>query len=494
MQSSHVPRERAASCPSASDLEDAVPLLSRTSVLLVGDVMLDRVVFGEIERISREAPIPILKVSRETAVPGGAGSVLRSLGALGAAVAFVSVVGDDAAGSELTGLIGGHPGVEPWLLVQGGRRTVEKTRFIADSHRNHPLLRADRASTGPITPGLTDRLVRIACDAMAATSITVLSDFGKGVLAGDVPSRLIAVAGQMGRRIIADLRGDYPRYAGADVVITSRRDFARFLGAVPDTEAAFAAAADEVRRRHHIGCMLLMSPEAGITLLDGTAVQQFPIDAPGTMDLAGAGEAAVAVVAAALAARFDIAVAARLATAAAGIALGRVGSALVRPADLLAALSPQAGALNKIVAHDQIMERLERWRRRGWTAGLVNGRFDPLQPGQIHLLEQTRAACDRLVVGLYRDGPANGRDPVPPAQPEAVRAARLASLACVDLVVIIGENDSAELIRIMRPDILAGPRCAAEADQVRRYGGLVVQNGPTEGPSNTPTAPGRAVA
>ena len=124
---------------------------------------------------------------------------MRNLGALGSAVAFVSVVGDDAAGSELTGLIGGQPGVEPWLLVQGQRRTTEKTRFIAQGgHHGHPMLRADREETAAIHPKLADRLVRIARDAMAATTVTVLSDYRKGVLAGDIPARLIGAARQTG--------------------------------------------------------------------------------------------------------------------------------------------------------------------------------------------------------------------------------------------------------------------------------------------------------
>ena len=157
-------------------------MLKRGTVLVVGDAMLDRYVYGRVERISPEAPVPVLAVEREVALPGGAGNVVRNLTALGAAVAFVSIVGDDQAGSDLTGLIGGQPGVEPWLLVQGGRATTTKTRFIASGQQ---LLRADQEQVAPIHPRLADRLVRIAADAVAATTVMVLSDYRKGVLAGD---------------------------------------------------------------------------------------------------------------------------------------------------------------------------------------------------------------------------------------------------------------------------------------------------------------------
>src|ERR1700733_6412860 len=173
------------------DLAAAVRRLAHTNVLVIGDVMLDRYTYGEVTRISLEAPVPILAIEREVALPGGAGNVVRNLTALGAATAFVSVVGDDQAGSDLTGLIGGQPNVEPWLLVQGGRTTTTKTRYIAQGQQ---LLRADHEETQAIHPKLAERLVRITQDAMLATTVTVLSDYLKGVLAADVPARIIAAA------------------------------------------------------------------------------------------------------------------------------------------------------------------------------------------------------------------------------------------------------------------------------------------------------------
>ena len=202
--------------PDTAALAAAVRRLARTSVMVVGDVMLDRYVYGHVNRISPEAPIAVITVEREVAVPGGAGNVVRNLTALGAAVAFISVVGDDQAGSDLTGLIGGQPGVEPWLLVQGARATTVKTRYVSQGQQ---LLRSDREETGAIHVKIAERLMRIARDALAATSVAVLSDYDKGVLAADIPAQIIAAARAAGRRVVVDPKGvDYARYAGADVV------------------------------------------------------------------------------------------------------------------------------------------------------------------------------------------------------------------------------------------------------------------------------------
>jgi D-beta-D-heptose 7-phosphate kinase/D-beta-D-heptose 1-phosphate adenosyltransferase len=176
------PEGREAATP--AQLREAVLALARSTVLVVGDAMVDRYVYGSVTRVSPEAPVPVLSVEREVALPGGAGNVVRNLTALGAAAAFVSVVGDDAPGSDLTGLIGGQPRVEPWLLVQGGRATTVKTRFLAAGQH---LLRTDHEQPAPIHPRLADRMVKIASDAVGVTTVLVLSDYGKGVLAGDIP-------------------------------------------------------------------------------------------------------------------------------------------------------------------------------------------------------------------------------------------------------------------------------------------------------------------
>ncbi|MGH7043790.1 MAG: bifunctional heptose 7-phosphate kinase/heptose 1-phosphate adenyltransferase, partial [Acetobacteraceae bacterium] len=228
--------------PPSPDPAEAIARLARASVLVIGDAMLDRYVHGTVTRmipgttpgttpgaipgmvpgaIPGTPGTPVLTEERELALPGGAANVVRYLTGLGAAVAFISVVGDDPSGSDLTGLVGGQPNVEPWLLVEGGRTTTVKTRYLADGRH---LLRADREQTTPIPERLAERVLRIARDAMAATSLTVLSDYGKGVLADGLAARLIAAARESGRPVIAaPPRGaseaELAAYAGADALV-----------------------------------------------------------------------------------------------------------------------------------------------------------------------------------------------------------------------------------------------------------------------------------
>ena len=461
-----------------ADLVDAVRRLARTSVLVVGDAMLDRYVYGAVNRISPEAPIPVVSVERDVAMPGGAGNVVRNLTALGAAVAFVSVVGDDQAGSDLTGLIGGQPNVEPWLLVQGGRTTTTKTRYIAQGQQ---LLRADHEVVAAIHPKLAERLIRIAGDALAATTVTVLSDYNKGVLMGNVPAQIIAAARAAGRKVVVDPKGDdYSRYAGADVITPNRRELTEATGMRVDSEAAIAAAGQSLRAAHGFGAVLVTRAEDGMTLVTEGALQHFPAEAADVYDVSGAGDTVVATLAAGLAAGLDLAIAVRLANLAAGVVVGKVGTAVAREGDLLAALSPQGGALRKVVTREQAAEQVERWRQRGWRTGFTNGCFDLLHPGHVHLLEQARSRCDRLVVALNSDASVRRlKGPTRPVQTEAARAAVLGSVTAVDLVCVFEEDTPESLLRAIRPELLVKGSdytlsTVVGSDFVQSYGGEVM--------------------
>ncbi|MGH7155908.1 MAG: D-glycero-beta-D-manno-heptose 1-phosphate adenylyltransferase [Acetobacteraceae bacterium] len=473
------------------ELISVIQRLSRTSVLVIGDVMLDRYVYGHVTRVSPEAPVPILSEDRALAVPGGAGNVVRNLTALGAATAFISVVGDDQVGSDLTGLIGGQPNVEPWLLVEGGRTTTVKTRYIAAGQQ---LMRADREETTPVGAKLAERILRIARDAIAATTITVISDYRKGLLAGDLPRQLIAAAHQAGRKVIVDPKQpDFGAYAGADIVTPNRRELAEASGMPVGSEGAIIAAATALRDRHGFGAVLVTRAEDGMTLVDATGAHQFPAEAPDVYDVSGAGDTVVATLAAALAASAELPVAARIANIAAGIVVGKVGTAVARESDLLSAVSPRGGALRKIVTRSEAIEHAERWRHRGWRIGFANGCFDLLHPGHVHMLEQARAACDRLIVAINTDAGVRAlKGPERPVHPEAARAAVLASLANVDLVCSFGEMTPIDLIRDLRPDVLAkGADYTVDevvgADLVRGWGGRVLLADMVAGHSTTAT-------
>jgi D-beta-D-heptose 7-phosphate kinase/D-beta-D-heptose 1-phosphate adenosyltransferase len=473
------------------DLGTYVKRLSRASVLVVGDAMLDRYVYGEVTRVSPEAPVPILTVTREVAMPGGAGNVVRNLIALEAAAAFVSVVGDDQAGSDLTGLIGGQQNVEPWLLVQGGRTTTMKTRYIAQGQH---LIRADREDIIALPEKLAERLIRIATDAMAATSVTVLSDYRKGVLGADVAQRLIAAAKALGRPVIVDPKGaDYGRYAGADVVTPNRKELAEATGLTLDSEASIVAAAQVLLQRHHFGAVLVTRAEDGMSLITATEIRHYPGEAKEVFDVSGAGDTVVATLAAALAVQVPIFEAARLANIAGGIVVGKVGTAVARPADILAALTPATGTLQKVVTAAAAAEAAERWRARGYKVGFTNGCFDLLHPGHVHLLEQCRAMCDRLIVGMNADASVSRlKGPTRPVQPEAARAAVLAAITSVDLVCLFEDDTPLAILKLIKPDLLVKGAdythdTVVGAKEVESWGGKVALAQLLPGHSTTAT-------
>jgi D-beta-D-heptose 7-phosphate kinase/D-beta-D-heptose 1-phosphate adenosyltransferase len=477
--------------PVQGDLGAAVKRLSRASVLVVGDAMLDRYVYGDVTRVSPEAPVPILTVTREVAMPGGAGNVVRNLIALEAAVAFVSVVGDDQAGSDLTGLIGGQENVEPWLLVQSGRTTTMKTRYIAQGQH---LIRADREETIALPEKLAERLVRIASDAMAATSITVLSDYRKGVLGADVAGRLIAAAKALGRKVIVDPKGtDYGRYRGADIVTPNRRELAEATGLSLDSESSIVAAAQVLIQRYDFGAVLVTRAEDGMSLITATEIRHFPGEAKEVFDVSGAGDTVVATLAAAMAVNVPLADAARLANIAGGIVVGKVGTAVARPADILAEIQPVTGALRKVVTAAAAAEAAERWRTRGYKVGFTNGCFDLLHPGHVHLLEQCRAMCDRLIVGINADASVKRlKGASRPVQGEAARAAVLASLASVDLVCMFEDDTPLDILLQIKPDLLIkGADYTIEtvvgAKEVESWGGKVALAELLPGHSTTAT-------
>src|ERR1700720_2416438 len=224
-----------------SELLPHVDRLKTARVLCIGDVMLDHYVYGQVERVSPEAPIPVLWIEREMKTLGGAGNVMRNLRALGAASSFISVVGNDEAGREIRRLVGAQDGGEAHVLVQPQRTTTVKTRYIAG---NQQLLRADRESAIPLDPYIREDLLRLACELVADHPVVIISDYGKGVLTEGVALEIIRAATEAGAQVIVDPKGgDHIRYRGADLLKPNRRELAHATGMPGATEDEIIAAA-----------------------------------------------------------------------------------------------------------------------------------------------------------------------------------------------------------------------------------------------------------
>ncbi|CAA7618545.1 Bifunctional protein HldE (Includes: D-beta-D-heptose 7-phosphate kinase; D-beta-D-heptose 1-phosphate adenylyltransferase) [Candidatus Terasakiella magnetica] len=477
-----------------SALADRVQLLRHTQVLCIGDAMLDRFVYGTVDRISPEAPIPVVFIERETAMLGGAGNVVRNLVALGAAPAFVSVVGDDTAGREVTRLVGEHGEIDPCIVVEPGRQTTIKTRFFA-SHQQ--LLRADRESRTKVSDAIRDQLLTRVDRLLDKAGVMVLSDYGKGVLAPPVAGELIRRAKAKGKQVVVDPKGtDYSIYAGATIVTPNRKELFEATGLPVDGDEAVVAAARHLIETCGIEAVLVTRSQDGMTLVTASGeIHHLPAQAREVFDVSGAGDTVVATLAAAIASGASLLEGAHLANVAAGIVVGKVGTAVAYAEEVVAALHHDdlTAGESKIVTLSAACELADRWRRKGIKVGFTNGCFDLLHPGHVSILTQAKAACDRLVVGLNSDASVQRlKGPTRPVQSEASRATVLSSLATVDLVVIFGEETPLSLIETLRPDVLIKGAdytiaTVVGAEQVQSWGGKVVLAELVNGQSTTNT-------
>ncbi len=449
-------------------------------VLCIGDVMIDRSIYGEVRRISPEAPVPVLRITRETSTLGGAGNVVRNLAALGAIPTLVAIVGDDRAGREIGDLLGQTADVEPYLRVSRNRETTIKNRFFSTD--GHHLLRADRETVTAVTPQDTDELKRAILAQMPNVDAVIISDYAKGMFAGDLSTQIIAAARAAGKPVVVDPKGsDYTRYCHASVITPNRGELAEAVRASVDVEADLIAAAQRLRNETKADNILVTRSGEGMTLV-GDEVVHLAAEAREVADVTGAGDTVAAVLTLALAGGASLTDAARLANIAAGIVVGRHGTAVATVADLSAALvhSGLAGFEQKIVDRDTAASKAQGWRRAGLKVGFTNGCFDLLHPGHVALLRQSRAACDRLVVGLNSDASVKRlKGETRPVQTAAARATVMASLEAVDLVVEFGEDTPQALIEALRPDVLVkGSDYTRETvvggDFVESYGGRVV--------------------
>ncbi len=464
-----------------NELVKDVQKLAGARVLAVGDVMLDRFVYGSVERISPEGPIPVLRVEREAAMLGGAGNVVRNLAALGARCQFLAVVGDDEAGDEVRMLLAEEPEAVDLLLCERGRKTSIKERYVAGAQQ---LLRVDRESLEKLATATRRKLIESAESAMGQVNAVVLSDYGKGVLDPATLAALIAAAEERGLPLVVDPKGrDYGLYCGAGLVTPNRRELHEATGLPVRDDREIEAACRALLRDCGIEAVLATRSEQGMTLVsqDGGTVH-LPALTREVYDVSGAGDTVAAVTAAALAAGIELHRAARLANLAAGIVVGKVGTAVAHPGELRDAIHAADAQLEsaKLASLEGALQRVAEWRRDGLRVGFTNGCFDLLHPGHVALLRQARTACDRLIVGLNSDDSARGlKGDGRPVQDETARAAVLSSLADVDQVVIFAEPTPIALIEAIRPDVLVkGADYSLDqvvgAEIVQSYGGRIL--------------------
>lgn len=455
--------------------------------------MLDRFVTGKVNRVSPEAPIPVLEVQDEAVMIGGAGNVVRNLVAFGASAELVAVVGDDPAGAELTSLLTETSGADAHLVTVEGRRTTIKTRFMTGGQQ---LLRADYEAPAVLQAGARTQIFEHAEDRLTVCGALILSDYGKGVLDTDQIRDLIALAVDANKPIVVDPKGDdYRVYRGATLLTPNLNELAQASGMAVEGDDAVVAACRHIISTCGVGGVLATRSEQGMTLVDGDGVHHLAARARDVYDVSGAGDTVAAAMGAGLALGAPLREIAHFANTAAGVAVGKTGTAAAYASEILTALH-EAEFLSgdaKVATAASARDRVEAWHRQGKRVGFTNGCFDLLHPGHISLLNQARGACDALVVGLNSDESVRRlKGENRPAQAEHGRAAVLASLSSVDLVVIFSEDTPLELITALRPDILVKGQDYTHdevvgAEQVESWGGKVVLAEILDGHSTTET-------
>jgi len=477
------------------DLQEVLETVERgfhgRRVLVIGDLMLDRSLWGVVERISPEAPVPVVRLDHRTHALGGAANVAANLSSLGCRVALAGVVGADEDGRQLLELLQ-TSGIETRaILSTPDRPTICKTRILGGQQQ---MLRFDVEKPGKLSPELK-RLLLAGIEAQIPDSAAIiLSDYGKGLLDDFVCQVIIRRAQELSIPTFVDPKGlHYEKYAGSDVISPNRMELAAATSTDYGDLELLLQNGEQLRSDLGVGQLVVTLGELGITMLDPKGVHRFPALAREVFDVSGAGDTVIATMAAAVAAGVHLHEAIRLANVAAGIVVGKLGTVPISRDELRAGLASdgEASQTEKICSLERLLNRVAHWRVAGQRIVFTNGCFDLLHVGHLALLEQAKREGDCLVVALNTDRSvralkAAGR----PIISEDARARLVAALPCVDAVVLFDEETPLNLIRAVRPNVLVKGEDYTEeevvgASEMKSWGGKVTLVPLVEGSSTT---------
>jgi D-beta-D-heptose 7-phosphate kinase / D-beta-D-heptose 1-phosphate adenosyltransferase len=423
----------------------------QTPVLVLGDVMLDRHIHGQVRRISPEAPVPVVNLVREHHSPGGAGNVAATLVSLGCTVTLAGLIGTDEEGDLLRESLRSR-GVERLSLVERSvLKTISKTRILSDTHQQ--LIRLDRDGERVSYAGLEGELLEQALPLIDHQSAVVLADYEKGAITPEVSRTVIRRCRERRIPCVVDpKKADFSVYSRATVVTPNLMEAERAVDRVLVGDEAVAHAADELRKSTGVDALVITRGPEGMSLSTADRVLHIPAQTRDVADVTGAGDTVVAVLSACLGSGWPVTEACQLANIAAGIAVSHPGTYVVQGEELQTAWS---GLSPKILSWEASRRRLAEVRRRGHKIVFTNGCFDILHAGHLTSLEGAKRLGDFLVVGLNSDASVRGlKGPSRPVIAQHNRASLLAGLACVDLVVLFDDPTPQALIELLEPDIL----------------------------------------
>jgi D-beta-D-heptose 7-phosphate kinase/D-beta-D-heptose 1-phosphate adenosyltransferase len=423
-------------------------------VLVIGDIMLDRYIHGEVDRISPEAPVPVIRHAQRYERAGGAANVAMNLAGLGCQTFLAGFWGSDSEQAELASIVQAA-GIDTAGVVSSSLPTISKTRIVG---RTQQLLRLDIESREKHPAIEAQRLLERATELAGKVHAVILSDYAKGALSNALCESVIRAARAGGIPVLADPKTpDFSKYTGATTVCPNLGELSMATG-VPSYETdAILAAGQALATKHDFNFLTVTMSEKGISVLRPDSTFHSPARAQEVFDVSGAGDTVIATLAACLAGGLKIETAVELANLAAGIVVGKVGTVPIAHHELIALLTPSSGlnAAEKILDLERTQKRIAEWRASGETIVFTNGCFDLLHVGHIKLLEDCRRFGSKLVLGLNSDvSIARLKGPSRPIVGERERARVMAALAAVDAVVLFEEDTPMELIRAIRPNVL----------------------------------------
>ena len=442
------------------DLYSYVDQFSGIRVLCVGDIMLDNFVYGKTNRLSPEAPVPVLLEQQRRSMLGGVGNVVANLSALGCKTAIAGIVGEDEEGQVVRACLHEYAADDTALFSLEGYQTAVKTRFVAG--RQH-LLRVDKEERLNAPETLLGQILTSVEAVLSQTDIVLISDYGKGLIDERLTPEVIKLCNREEVPVIVDpKRTDYTIYASATLVKPNRKEFEGVTGrhfepSAPDFIEVATQAGREVCEKYHVGNLLVTLSEYGMLYIPGDATTKpalIPTEAKEVFDVSGAGDTSLATLGAALAVGAPMKHAIKIANAAAGIVVGKLGTACVSGAELKQKLTNKEE--KSVLTADEAVQLIAKLRQKGYTIGFTNGCFDILHPGHLASFKRARALCDVLFVGLNSDASVQRlKGPTRPINTQDDRAAMLTALRSVDYVVIFDEDSALPLLEKLRPDVIA---------------------------------------
>ncbi len=427
---------------------------SKPNILVVGDLMIDHYLWGSCERISPEAPVQVVDINNETTVLGGAGNVINNLNALGAKVSVSSVIGDDNNGLELLEMLKDIDVDSSNIAIQESRKTSKKSRVIAVSQQ---ILRYDKESKEDIASESVEAIYKSIESSISSYDIIILSDYGKGVLTDELCQKIIQLANENNVRVLVDPKGsDFEKYRGAHLLTPNKKEAMLATSIDIKDESSLEMALVKLKKECDLGISLITLSEDGIAVYD-EKMKKFPTVAKEVFDVTGAGDTVIASIAFALSSSKNIEEAAQFSNLAAGVVVGKIGSATVT----LDEIEEYEATLHKstsdahIKSFDEIELIVKRYKQNGKKVVFTNGCFDILHVGHVKYLQIAKSFGDILIVGLNSDESVTRiKGPTRPVNIAEDRAYLLAALEAVDFVVPFGEDTPHGLIKMIAPDTL----------------------------------------